>query len=949
MKKVLSALLIMLMLIQTVSFAAADDKIYIEKSTKELVDRLSTLGIFEQFDDEKYFGDNDDVKRSEAAVVISNMLGMKEAGGSALTEIKFYDVPQYREYISAVNYVSGLGIMTGDSAGMFNPDDPMEIAHVYKALVVALGYGWKAEAYGGYPAGYVKVAAELEIANAVSKGINETATRIDFLNMVNAALDAPICKMKSISGDVVDFEVDEDVTVLSEYHDIYVDEGVVENNKTMSFGTEEIEDDIVYISGRKLFVNGVYDVYASFGYQVEYYYRYDKLAEEGYLLSVVPTEDNVEIKVSKPDFDGYADGKITYYNESGKKKDIALDSSAVVFYNGEVTLNISDAINSFEGTLTFIDNDGNNKADVVIAKNYSYDKVKSITAAENKLFLENKVIDLDSYEYVGIAVAATGEETEFAAITSGTVIGYAESTDGKKLNIDVLGSALAVKATSLYTDEFVADDGKKYNTSLLSAEHKALIKPNTAVSIVTMDGYYAVWVTTASETVSLGYLINIATETEFNETVILGVRILATDGEIKAYKAADEKKIILNGKSANIASLKTTLSNIKQEHMLAGDGEVSQFIGFKLNDEGNLTHIYTVNKEDENSPLYLKYGFKRDGLANFNSNAGYGTPRFRSQANSYQGVLNSGGSTQAHPYYTDNFMMTNTHPIFHIPLEDQETADKKMYFVKGYSLYDWDKTQGRQIETYTSSEFGIVPIALVNYINDAPVEGDTSVSVLVSGKVLLVDETYQTLNSDGGVDFVVSGLSEKTVVTYTTDSEKISAEVIESRKAIEDDPNEEPGFTTGDVAMIHRNSVGEIIQMAKAFDRETGNINPNMAPNRTNNLEGTQNQTSMLFLHTYNKPADGFGLEFFEEDLSLGVPNNNKKLLLSLHAMGTGRVNEKAATFMFYDDDEEKVFLGSTQNVVDYQQDPENYTKILGIPQNSDTVVIFYNNYDLNR
>ena len=106
----------------------------------------------------------------------------------------------------------------------------------------------------------------------------------------------------------------------------------------------------------------------------------------------------------------------------------------------------------------------------------------------------------------------------------------------------------------------------------------------------------------------------------------------------------------------------------------------------------------------------------------------------------------------------------------------------------------------------------------------------------------------------------------------------------------------------------------------------------------------------MLFLHTYNKPADGYGLEFFEEDLSLGVPtNNSKKLLLSLHAMGKGSVNDKAKTFMFYDDDEEKVFLGSTLNVVDYQQDPENYTKILVIPKNSETLVIFYNNYDLNR
>ncbi len=931
MKKVVSALLIMLMLIQTVSFAATD-KIYTDKSTIPLVENLRTLGIFDQFDDEKHFGENTNVKRSEAAVVISNMLGMKDSGGNSSTEIKFFDVPQYREYINAVNYVTGLGIMSGNSEGKFLPDDPMEMAHVYKALVTALGYGWKAEAYGGYPAGYVRVAAELEIANVVPKGINENATRLDFLRMVEAALDAPICRMKSVSGDVMDFEVDEDVTVLSEYHNIYFDEGVVENNKSMNISsTPEIDEDIVFIDGRKLYVNGVTSVYANFGYKVEYYYRHDSVAEADYLVAVSPSDENTEIKISKADFDGFANGKITYYDETGKEKDIKVSGSVVVLYNSEVATNVSTAINSFEGTLTVIDNNNDRQADVIIAKNYTYDKVKSVKAAENKIYANNKVFNLDLYEVVDIVVAESGEATELATIAADTVIGYATSVDGSKLMIDVLGSNIAVKVKTISQDTFTTDDGKEYNMELLSAEHKALIKLNTAVTIVTMDGYYPVWANTASETVLLGYLINIATEAEFGEEHIVGARILDTTGDIKAFKTANEKKIILNGKSVNIATMFSELERVKSDYRLGGDGRVSQVISYKLDDNGNLTHIYTVDNENDNTTLYLKYGYGRDGKAVFYSNHGYGTPRFKSKNVTYNGKV-----PNVHSFYTHNYMITRTQPIFIVPETNQETAGEEWYGLRSNATYYSDNDGVEMpIETYTSGEFEIVPKGMVEYL---PSDSETEIfNVVTSGDIVLIDSTYQTLNSDDGADYVISGFSKGKAVSYIVDGTKVDVETIDALKANPSDTNEEAGFTKGDLATVQVDVLGKVIQVAKVFDHETENIHPEL---HTDTATG---QTCALVAHTYNKPADGYGLEFFEEDLTIGVPSTNRKLMISLHTLGLGKVNEKAATFMFYDDAQERVYLGSSQDVIDYQQDPVNYTRIFLKHKNSGVELVFYN------
>lgn len=933
MKKLVSALLIMLMLVQTVSFAAVD-KVYTEEDTKALVDRLSTLGIFTEFDDDFFFGDNANIKRSEAAVVISNMLGMKNSSAGGTAEVKFFDVPQYSDYIGAVNYVTSLGIMSANGAGLFQPEGSMEIAHVIKALVVALGYGWKAEAYGGYPAGYIKVAAELDLTDGLTKGMNDIASRVDFLNMVNVALDVPICRMKSVSGDVMDFEIDEDVTVLSEYHNIYFDEAVVENDKAMAISSSiKIEDDIVYIGGRKLYVGDVTEVYSYFGKKVEYYYRHDKKAETNHLVAVTPVEENVEIKIAKADFDGFADGKVSYYNEDGKKKEIKLSSSAAVFYNGEVVTNVSDAINNFEGTLTVIDNNDDKMAEIIIAKNYTYDIVTTVKVAENKIYAKNKVFDLEPYESVSINVADTGEAITIESIMAGNIIGYAISSDGTKLMMDVLNAGPTVKITTMSGDKFTTEDGIVYNTELLSAEHKALIKANAAVAITAIDGNYAVWAVAASEAAaSLGYLINIATETEFGQTTILGARILDTGGSIKAFKAANPKKVSLNDTMMTATALIDELARIKTEYQLGGDGRIAQLVAFRLDDNGDLTHIYTVS-EDEDCKIYLKYGYGRDGLADMYSNVAYNVVRYTASGTSYEGKV-----AGVHGYYTQRYMLTNTHPLFRVPMTNQETSGEEWYTVAKVTKDRFEDANDMAIESFTSDEFGILPKAAVEYSSSATEQID----VVKSGDLVLIDSTYQNLNNDDGVDYVVNGLSGGKSISYVVDSVEVNVDTIDQMKAVDGSVDEEPGFTKGDLAMIQIDALNNIIQIAKVYDHETGNIHPRLAP-ETSSTATSADQVCALIIHPYNKPDDGYGLEFFEEDLSLGVPSKDRMLMLNLHLLGAGKVNDKAKIFKFYDGANDKVYLGSTQDVVDYRHDKENYTKIFYLHMNSKADVVFYN------
>ena len=413
---------------------------------------------------------------------------------------------------------------------------------------------------------------------------------------------------------------------------------------------------------------------------------------------------------------------------------------------------------------------------------------------------------------VDVVVAESGEPIELATIGVDNIIGYATSVDGSKLMIDVLGSAVAVKVKSLSQDKFVTDEGKEYSMELLRPEHKAMIKPNTAVFIVVVDGYYGVWVSVASETVSTGYLINVAVDSDiFGETKIIGARMLDVDGTIKALKPANEKKMILNGKLIDVSELNAELARIKAEYQLGGDGAVSQLICYKLNDDGNLSHIYTVNREDENSPLYLKYGFSRDGLADFYSNSGYGTPRFKSQDEAYVGKVKI-----PHGYYTHNYMITGTHPIFLVPETDQMAADEDWYNTKAFSPAEYQGITSVMIETFTKNDLDIVPKAMVRYLPET--ENVESFNVYTHGTLVLVDSAYQTLDNDGGVDYIVSGLSKGKTVKYGIDNREISAESIDVKKAIAEDHEEETGFTTGDIAVVQLDSLNRILQIEKIYD-----------------------------------------------------------------------------------------------------------------------------------
>ena len=73
------------------------------------------------------------------------------------------DVDSSASYKQAVDELSALNVINGYEDGTFQPDGNVTYEQVAKMIVCAMNFGETGEYYGGYPNGYLKAAADMNI------------------------------------------------------------------------------------------------------------------------------------------------------------------------------------------------------------------------------------------------------------------------------------------------------------------------------------------------------------------------------------------------------------------------------------------------------------------------------------------------------------------------------------------------------------------------------------------------------------------------------------------------------------------------------------------------------------------------------------------------------------------------------------------------------------------
>lgn len=135
------------------------------------------------------------VTRAEFSYMTAKLIN---SGDILPTNTRFADVTEENLYSGYIEYLAGVGVLSGTHGATFNPDAPADINMVNKILTYALGYGSLAESLGGYPDGVNIIANELGLHKnlIISDGY---VTKAGASNIVENALLGEIPDMQIIN------------------------------------------------------------------------------------------------------------------------------------------------------------------------------------------------------------------------------------------------------------------------------------------------------------------------------------------------------------------------------------------------------------------------------------------------------------------------------------------------------------------------------------------------------------------------------------------------------------------------------------------------------------------------------------------------------------------------------------------------------------------------------
>ena len=107
------------------------------------------------------------ITRAEVSAIVCRLMGEGDAA-SYISRQLYQDVDSTNWAAGYIAKATELGVFNGDGTGNFRPTDNVTYEQVIKILVCACGYESEAQALGGWPNGYIAVAKDLGITNGLS-------------------------------------------------------------------------------------------------------------------------------------------------------------------------------------------------------------------------------------------------------------------------------------------------------------------------------------------------------------------------------------------------------------------------------------------------------------------------------------------------------------------------------------------------------------------------------------------------------------------------------------------------------------------------------------------------------------------------------------------------------------------------------------------------------------
>ena len=574
---ILSIVLMITMMLNSLSFAAAKEAQQEEKNA-EAVEFLEALGIL-QGDLLKGFNAEDTITRAEFAEMVVRMMGFDEKSAQK-QETRFSDVPADHKQSGYIKLASDINMINGYGDGTFGPDDPVEYAQAIKLFVHALGYDLLAEQKGGYPAGYLMIAAELGIARGVKMAASESLTKGVAAQLVYNSLDIDIMQQSGF-GDSIEYVVERDKTILTEKFEVEKVEGILNATYLTRINSgPELKEDEVEIDSVKYKV-GKTNAEAFLGYNVVAYVK--EIDKEQVIIYIKEDKGNNNVLVVEADDIvsvsgvGTRNGEFEYYKDKDDDETKIADLSVNinVIYNGKslkandrfdgtTVKPVEDFLKPASGKVVLIDNDDDDKYDIAMVTSYEIYYVSSV--ANYKISDKNgayKTLSIDPDDKsLKIAVYKDGKKISVDDIAVNDVLSVARSinkTGDKIINIYVSNNTVSGKV------EEITEEGNDYKVYIEGTEYDVIDElvamgkepkiDDEGTFYLDVDGRIAGFDKGSTNNQNYAYIIKIAKSKGVNDSYQF--KVLNKNGEIVVLEAKDEIEFDSNGDYDHAERMKT--------------------------------------------------------------------------------------------------------------------------------------------------------------------------------------------------------------------------------------------------------------------------------------------------------------------------------------------------------------------------------------------------------
>lgn len=402
---------------------------------------LNNLGIMKGYEDGN-FKPNVKITRAEFSTILAKLKYGENIASTSM--LNFSDVG--KDYWAS-SYISALkndGVINGRSDTEFDPEGNITFQEAVKLIFSALGYDLIALNKGGYPVGYLNLAAENSMLSLKEGLDTDLIDRITVAKLITKAISIPFLDISAVSNDRFQLS-DSKGNILENKKNIFKKIGLVEANDMTSIysANSNLKEDDIIIDGQK-YKSKIDYAKKLLGHTVEFYYQIDNDTNILTLLHAYP-EDYDEVLI---DYDRYINednlnNRISFYEDYSKKnrKDILVDANASIIYNGKYSIvnnqtSMQSYLNKFNN-IRLIDNNNDGIYDVMFVEDYQTYVVKQvnveqsiITLYENNITQPTVLRDLENDGNIRTVNFIKNDKiVDISAVLPNNVITYCQAKD----------------------------------------------------------------------------------------------------------------------------------------------------------------------------------------------------------------------------------------------------------------------------------------------------------------------------------------------------------------------------------------------------------------------------------------------------------------------------------------------------------------------------------------